>query len=77
MAVSLDGFIASRDGGVRWLESYDPYDCGFGEFLASVGSIAMGRKSYHQMLEFGAWPYAGKRTVVLTKRPFRGRLVRA
>jgi dihydrofolate reductase len=68
MAISLDGFVASRDGAVRWLEPYDAYQVGFGEFLASVGSIVMGRKSYDQMREFGPWPYRGKRTVVMTRR---------
>jgi dihydrofolate reductase len=67
MAISLDGFIASPDGGVKWLEPYDPYSVGFGEFLAGVGAIVMGRKSYEQMLGFGPWPYAGKRTVVMTR----------
>jgi dihydrofolate reductase len=70
MAVSLDGFIASADGSVRWLEAYDPYEVGFGEFLGSVGAIVMGRRSYDQMLEFGPWPYGGKRTLVMTRRPF-------
>jgi dihydrofolate reductase len=28
----------------------------------------MGRRSYDQMLGFGPWPYAGKRTVVMTRR---------
>jgi dihydrofolate reductase len=70
VAISLDGFIASADGGVDWLNPYDAYECGFGEFLATVGSIVMGRKSYEQMLGFGPWPYAGKRTVVMTRRRF-------
>jgi len=69
MAISLDGFIASLDGSVHWLEPYDPYEVGFGEFLASAGAIVMGRKSYDQMLTFGPWPYAGKRTIVMTRRP--------
>ena len=70
MAISLDGFIASADGGVKWLEPYDPYSVGFGEFLAEIGSVVMGRKSYEQMLSFGAWPYEGKRTVVMTRTGF-------
>jgi dihydrofolate reductase len=71
MAISLDGFIASRDGSVAWLEPYDPYQVGFGEFLSTVGSIVMGRKSYEQMLGFGPWPYKGKRTVVMTRIALR------
>ncbi len=68
MAISLDGFIASPDGTVHWLEPYDPYEVGFGEFLEKVGTIVMGRKSYEQMLGFGPWPYGGKRTIVMTRR---------
>ncbi len=71
MAISLDGFVASRDGSARWLEPYDAYQVGFGEFLESIGSIVMGRKSYEQMLGFGPWPYAGKRTVVMTRIALR------
>ena len=71
MAISLDGFVASRDGSVRWLEPYDAYEAGFGEFLATVRSIVMGRKSYEQMLGFGPWPYADKHTVVMTRIALR------
>jgi dihydrofolate reductase len=71
MAISLDGFIASPDGTFKWLEPYDPYSVGLGEFLAEIGSIVMGRKSFEQMLSFGAWPYEGKRTVVMTRTSFR------
>ncbi len=70
MAISLDGFIASPDGGVKWLEPYDPYSVGFGEFLTGIGSVVMGRKSFEQMLSFGPWPYEGKRTVVMTRGSF-------
>jgi dihydrofolate reductase len=69
MAISLDGFIASPDGSVHWLEAYDPFAVGFGEFLACVGAIVMGRKSYDQMLTFGPSPWDGKRTIVMTRRP--------
>jgi dihydrofolate reductase len=69
MAISLDGFVASPDGSVKWLEPYDPYEVGFGDFLASAGAIVMGRKSYDQMLTWDVWPYPGKRTVVMTRRP--------
>lgn len=67
MAISLDGFIASPDGSFKWLEPYDPNSVGFGEFLAEIGSVVMGRKSYEQMLTFGAPLYEGKRTVVMTR----------
>src|SRR5262245_7557711 len=71
MAISLDGFIASSDGTVQWLEAYDPYEVGFGEFLSSVGAIVMGRRSYEQMITFGPSPWHEKRTIVMTRRPLQ------
>ncbi len=70
MAISLDGYIASPDGGVKWLELYDPYSVGFADFLAEIGSVVMGRKSFEQMLSFGPWPYEGKRTIVMSRAGF-------
>src|SRR5688572_18973330 len=67
MALSLDGFIASPNGSVHWLEPYDPYEVGFGDFLKGIDTIVMGRKSYAQMLGFSPWPYRGKRTLVMTR----------
>jgi dihydrofolate reductase len=68
IAATLDGFIADAEGGVGWLDAYNPVDYGYDAFLASVSSIIMGRVTYEQVLGFGVWPYAGKRTVVLTSR---------
>jgi dihydrofolate reductase len=69
IAVSLDGFIATPNGGVEWLEPYPAQDFGFAKFLESIGTIVMGRATYDQALGFGPWAYEGKRTIVLTSRP--------
>jgi dihydrofolate reductase len=69
VAVSLDGFIATSDGGVHWLEPYPPAEFGFQAFLDGIGTIVMGRTTYDQALGFGPWGYDGKRTIVLTSRP--------
>lgn len=66
VAMSVDGYIATADGGVGWLESYDPANYGHAEFEAGIGTIVMGRATYDQVLTFGDWPYGGKRVVVLT-----------
>lgn len=71
IAVSLDGFIATPDGGVAWLDDYPSSEFGFDEFLASIGTVVMGRATYEQALGFGEWPFAGKRVVVLSSRPLR------
>jgi len=69
LAVSVDGFIAPPDGAVDWLESYPSEEFGFPAFLESIGAIVMGRTSFDQTRSFGPWPFAGKRTIVLTSRP--------
>lgn len=70
IAASVDGFIATPDGGVGWLDPFQSDDLGYGQFLAEIGTVVMGRKTYDQLLGFGGgWPYQGKRTVVLTTRP--------
>ena len=68
IAASLDGFIATPDDGVDWLAPY-PADYGYDAFIASVGTLVMGRATYDQMRGFGDWPHGGKRVVVLTSRP--------
>lgn len=69
MAVSLDGMIADADGGVAWLNRWDDADYGTAAFMERVDALIMGRTTYDQVAGFGSWPYAGKRTVVLTSRP--------
>jgi dihydrofolate reductase len=69
VAVSADGFIATTDGGVAWLDVYPADQFGFTEFMATIGTIVMGRAAYEKSRTLGPWPFAGKRTIVLTSRP--------
>ena len=73
IATSLDGFIARKDGGLDWLDKANAMvpageDCGYGEFMASVDVLVMGRNTYEKVLSFGAWPYE-KPVVVLSSGP--------
>jgi dihydrofolate reductase len=68
VAVSLDGFIAETDGGVGFLDAVEGAESDYEEFLAGVGSLVMGRRTYDQVLGWG-WPYEGKPTAVITRRP--------
>ncbi|HZD27038.1 MAG TPA: dihydrofolate reductase family protein [Alphaproteobacteria bacterium] len=68
LAVSLDGFVADADGGVGWLQAFEDVDYGYEAFLAQIGTVVMGGRGYRQTFGFGAWPYAGKRVVVLSRR---------
>jgi dihydrofolate reductase len=67
-AVSLDGFIATPDGGVDWLGPFNSPDLGYEPFLAGVGAVVLGRATYEQALTFGPWPYPGRRGLVVTSR---------
>lgn len=68
IAASLDGFIATANGSVSWLEAFQETDYGYAEFFAGIGSLVMGRATYDQVMAFGAWPYAGKPCLVLSRR---------
>jgi dihydrofolate reductase len=60
IAQSLDGFIATTDGGVEWLDAIpnsEGSDFGFSEFIAKVDALLMGRNTFEKVLSFGQWPY--------------------
>ena len=60
IATTLDGYIASADGGIDWLTSLDTgnEDTGYEAFYRTVDALVMGAITYEQVLTFGAWPYA-------------------
>jgi dihydrofolate reductase len=68
VAISADGFIARKDGGVDWLEAFPADQFGHQEFMATITTIVMGRAAYEKCRALGPWPFAGKRTIVLTSR---------
>jgi len=74
IAMSLDGYIATPDGGIDWLggESADSNDFGsYERFIAGVDDVVMGYTTYHQLnteLMPGTWPYDKQTTYVLTHR---------
>jgi dihydrofolate reductase len=69
VAVSADGFIASRDGRVDWLERFQSPELGYEAFLAGVGAVVLGRATYEQSLTFGPWPYPDRRGLVVSSKP--------
>ena len=68
IAVSLDGYIADRDGGVEWLEPFQDQDYGYEGFLEEISVVVMGRRTWDQAHSLSSDPYPGKRVVVLTGR---------
>jgi dihydrofolate reductase len=74
IATSQDAFIADKDGGVAWLDSYNNIegeDCGYHAFYASIDGIAMGSRSYEQILGFGEWIWPEKPTFVFTAKSLK------
>ena len=71
IATTLDGFIARENGSLDWLfELSNPNqtDHGYNDFIKEVGIVAMGRKTYDEVLGFGVnWPYSNCKTYILTK----------
>lgn len=74
IAMSLDGYIADRDGGVDWLAGQDSgveSDYGYSAFEAGVDTVVMGWNTYHQLvtqLSPGRWIYDRLHSYVITHR---------
>ena len=70
IATSLDGYIATKDGGIDWLhEAPNPTgeDFGFSKFMDGIDALIMGRKTYETVLSFDTeWPYK-KKVFVLSR----------
>src|SRR5690606_23908645 len=74
IATSLDGFIATADGGVAWLDRYGQgeEDYGYSEFMEGVGSVIVGGKTFRQVQGFGEGAMPGVETYVLTRQGLNG-----
>lgn len=74
IAMSLDGYIADKNGSVSWLqgqgadeENVDTYS----EFIKDIDTVFMGWNTYHQIvteLSPEEWVYEGLNTYVFTHR---------
>ena len=69
VAASLDGYIASPDGSVGFLDAFGDVDYGYNDFAAGIDTVVMGRSTYDQVLTFGDYPYADKRSIIISHRP--------
>lgn len=69
-ACSLDGYIATEDGGVDWLDPYQGSgeDYGYAEFYASVEALLLGSRTYEVSRQLGEWPAPDKPSWVFTCR---------
>ncbi|HEY5576655.1 MAG TPA: dihydrofolate reductase family protein [Clostridiaceae bacterium] len=70
IAQSLDGFIARADGDIGWLSAVEREgeDYGYSEFIETVDTVIMGRKTYEKVLSFGIeFPHRYKKCYVLSR----------
>lgn len=70
IATSLDGYIATPDGGLDWLENFpnpQQLDYGYTDFYAQIDTVIMGRATYEMINSFGIdWPYANCTSYIVT-----------
>jgi len=74
IATSLDGFIANPDGDISFLSvaEKEGEDYGYADFLKSIDTIIIGRKSYEKVISMGFdYPHSNKKVYIITrtKRP--------
>ena len=69
VGASVDGFIARQNGDLDWLSAGGDEPHGYDEFIATVDTIVIGRKTFETVLGFESWPYGEKRVVVLSSEP--------
>lgn len=67
IAMSLDGYIADRDGGVGWLEPFQDQDYGYEQFYSEIATLVMGRRTWKRVGKLSGQPYRGRRVIVLTE----------
>ena len=70
IAMSLDGYIAGPDDDISWLSSVERpgEDYGYSEFIKTVDTVIMGRRTYDKVLSFGIdFPHASRKCYVLSR----------
>ncbi len=70
IAMSLDGFIAATDDDLSFLSMVEKEgeDYGYSDFIATIDSVILGRKTYDKVLSMGIdFPHADKNTYIITR----------
>jgi len=71
IGVSLDGYIATMDDRLDWLDqaAAEGEDYGFDAFLLEVDALAMGRGTWDQISALDVLPFGGRPIFVFTHKP--------
>jgi dihydrofolate reductase len=76
IATSTDGFIATPDGDLSFLNVVETpgEDYGYHQFMASVDTVMLGRKTYDKIVSLGVEnPHSDKECYVITRTPREGK----
>lgn len=70
VATSVDGFIATVDGGLDWLNAAvdQTEDYGYFDFLEKVDAVAMGRRTYDSIANIDPLPFGSRPVFVFTRQ---------
>lgn len=73
VAASLDGYIATADGGVDWLARFHSVgeEHGASDLHSSSEALLLGSHTYEFALKLGQWPSPDKPSWVFTRRDLR------
>ncbi len=72
IAMSLDGFIATQDNDLSFLSDMEQegQDYGYGDFIKTVDTVIIGRKTYDHVLSMGFdYPHTDKEVYIVTRTP--------
>ncbi len=80
IACSLDGYIAKLNDNLDFLNivQREGEDYGYGEFITSVDTVILGRKTYDWVVGHGyGFPHADKESYIITRqsKPREGNLI--
>ncbi|HEY9535363.1 MAG TPA: dihydrofolate reductase family protein [Mucilaginibacter sp.] len=60
IATSIDGYIAGKDGDIKWLTEFpnpEGSDYGFNDFIKGIDALIMGRHTFETVNGFDTWMY--------------------
>ena len=72
IAMSLDGYIATPDNGLEFLSLVEEkdQDYSYKDFVNTVDTVIVGRKSYDKVLSMGMeYPHTDKNLYIITRTP--------
>jgi dihydrofolate reductase len=71
IALSEDGFIAGENDNLDFLNDYqvEGEDYGYSNFISSIDSIVVGRKTYEKVIDMGYPYHEDKQVYVITRSP--------